>query len=373
MATESRDTATSVIEALLQDPESFDFFQAVRVVERAVSQPRLQGPGHRLFPVGHDHAADREIVRFGSTPSLRFPAAPISQVERSTAEDGVGPPFRFLLTFMGLTGQSGAMPDQFTELVIQRIRQRDPTFQAFLNIFNHRLVSLFFRAWEKYKVAPVWERAQIDPDADDPFARVLAAFVGIDQPSLAGQMAIGDNFLHYYAGLLARHPRSSSGLERMLEEVFGADCRILQFEGRWLNIAAEEQTSISAIPMAGRYAGLGVDAVCGDRVWDQQSSFRIQIGPLPYKHFERLTPGQPGLAHLRDLVRFYVGPELNFILQLLLPGDEIPDGILSSDNAMAPRLGVNAWLSNSDPIAVVSDVIYTVEPFGDSANVGTPP
>jgi len=371
MAAKSRDSTASVIDVLTSNPERFDFFQALRVVERAISQPRLQGTEKRRYPVGYDRAPNQEVARFSASPSLRFAAAPLSHAERFADAEGTTAPFRFLVSFMGLTGQSGALPDQFTELVIQRIRQRDPTLQAFLDVFNHRLISLFFRAWEKYQISPVWERAQIDPEADDPFDRVMTALIGTGQPSLKSQMAVGDHVLQFYAGLLARQPRSANGLERMLSEAFGAACRVKQFEGRWLNIATEEQSAISGKPSGGAYVRLGVDAVCGDRVWDQQSCFRVQIGPLPYRQFERLTPGGIRLEHLCDLVRFYVGPELSFVLQLLLPGHELPDCVISTDDDTASRLGVDAWLAGTDPAAVVADVTYDIVPFAAKAGSGS--
>ena len=224
-------SSNSVDRRLAREPYEFSFFQAVRVLERLHSNRAA---------VGQDAPPKDEVVRFRAHQSVEFPASEIQDFQ----EANDGEPSRMTVTFLGMTGTSGALPRVYTELVLARARQKDTTFRDFLDLFNHRLTSLFYRAWEKYRFWIGYERAEQirqRPDWQSPlrirdfaiserprvdlFSEVLLNLSGLGSPALRYQVRnreqlvnrrrIEDETLRYYAGHFSQQRRSAMGLESM--------------------------------------------------------------------------------------------------------------------------------------------------------------
>jgi len=157
-------------------------------------------------------------------------------------------------------------------------------------------------------------------------------------------MEIRDQTFIYYAGLFAHYPKNAVSLERMLADLFGLPASVRQFHGQWLRLEPSEQTAMpSAENRDGLNCQLGVTAIAGERVWSVESMFRIRLGPMGYDAFQALLPGSRMLTQLGQIARTYVGPELDFDVQLVLRREETPPCQLGSANGRAPRLGWNTW------------------------------
>ena len=68
---------------------------------------------------------------------------------------------------------------------------------------------------------------------------------------------------------------------------------------------------------------LGVGAVAGDEIWDQQSRLRVKLGPLTEERYLSFLPGGDAIGPLRDLTRFFCGTHLEIEVQLILCSDSI--------------------------------------------------
>jgi type VI secretion system protein ImpH len=365
MATKGRRPHASLIDVLYAEADRFEFFQAVRILEREAARRAAEDPRFEGRPaVGEDGDPRREAVRFRARQTLSFPATAVSRLERGssdpTNERPAGPP-ELTVNFMGLTGPSGVLPQHYTEMLIRSIRDKSLSLRDFLDLFNHRLISLFVRAWEKYRPPFAYER-QGRHAADDPISALLYALLGFGTGHLRGRLAVDDETLLFYAGHLTHAPRSAIGLEAILSDYFGRPVRIEQFRGRWAALAADERTALPdrAHP-DGRFGRLDGNAVLGDRVWDVQGSFRIHIGPLGYADFVQFMPDGVHLRALADLVRTYVGPDLGYDVQLTLIKAEVPACRLAGEGDYAPRLGWNTWLKHWEHPRDVSDAVFTLD------------
>jgi type VI secretion system protein ImpH len=277
-------------------------------------------------------------VRFHSSTALTFPA---SEIVGAHAGDGVNPP-ELTVTFLGLAGAMGTLPAHYAALAQPRARARKTGLNDFFDIFNHRLVGLFYAAWAKYRLPIAYERH--DGEGEDGVTRLLRALVGLGTSGLQNRLAVADEVLLHYGGELARQPRSAVGLQQILSDYLGRAVRVEQFTGNWLDIPVDEQTRISGLATArGGHAQLGIDALLGERVWDLEGSFRLEVGPLSYAAFQRLMPGGPDLARMAHLARFYAPVHLQFTIRPILQRDEVPKPILRKDDT-GPRLGWNSWL-----------------------------
>lgn len=312
---------------LAEHPYLFDFFQAVRLVER-------MSPGRN--PVGGFAQPGTECVRFGAHNSNCFPASEIQAFEwRQSA------PARMMVNFMGLTGPEGALPIYYTQLVAERSRVRDNTLRDFLDIFNHRIVSLFYRAWEKYRFDVDYERT-----GRDQLSRHLLELIGLGTRGLDNRQPVPDYSLAFYTGLFACRVRCALSLQNALEDYFGVPVEVIQFAGAWYKLDRPTQTCLERGEST-ESERLALGAVVGDEVWDEQARVRIKLGPLSLEQYLDLLPTGSAHASLRALARFYGRDEIDFEVQLVLARNDVPPCELGREDGSAPRLGWLSWAKSS--------------------------
>jgi len=322
--------------------EQMTLFQAIRVLER---RARAEGRAGRLGETAHP---GQEPVRLGARPGTGFAAGEVAEL-RPAIEPGMAP--KLVITPIGLTGPMGTLPQAYTDMVSERLRAREPALAAFLDLFNHRVAALFYRAWAKYRLAVAYERSE----GDDPISLTLLALIGHGTPGLRDRAPVPDAVLVHYGGLFARRVRHADGLGALLGDHFGRPIGVQQFVGRWLWLAAGEFTRLGAAN-----ARLGRDTVAGPRIWDVQGMFRLSVGPLSYDEFQDFMPGGTALARLGALARLYVGPGLGFDVEVVLRRDEVPGVRLGAAGPAAPRLGWNAWLATEPMRADPRDAVFRV-------------
>ena len=342
MAPSRRRSDSSVIGALADRPRRFSFVQAVRLLEREAAcragEPRLA----RRTAVGGDHDPRGEAVRFHAVVNLAFPDTEVQGLRRS--EDGRT---HLEVNFFGLTGPLGALPEGYSELVQRGLREKRPELREFLDIFNHRLVSLFYRAWAKYRLAPSYERA-VAEGRPDGISTVLTALVGLEGEAMRARMTIPDDVALHYGGALARRIRPAVVVEDMLSGALGLQVRVEQFRGQWCPLSEPEQSILpSPARPDGQFCRLGVAMVAGNRAWEVHGGLRLHIGPLGYDDFLALMPGSAGTARLADLVALAVGLQMDIDLRLLQRAEEVPPLCLGGSGPPA-RLGWNTWLGGGE-------------------------
>lgn len=352
---------------LLSEGYNFTFFQAVRVLEWMY--PDRQ-------PVGFTASPHEEIVRFQSLVSLSFPPSQIYDIVQETKDFPVP---RLTATFFGLVGPSGILPRHYTELMMRLQREsREPerfALRDWLDLFSHRLLSHFYRAWKKYRFYLRFEQNRIRGKEIDPISQVLLCLGGLGTQGLQNRLQVSywdprskphqrplaridDLGLVFYSGLLSHRPRHASGLEGMLSDFFQLQAQVQQFHGQWLLLGQENQSRLQE-----QNNTLDMDMVIGERVWDVQGKIRIRLGPLDYTRFCEFipdrspTPQRKAFFLLVQLVRLYVGPDLTFDVQLILKPSDVPECCLNESDP-GPQLGWNTWLTSQEMIVEAEDAFF---------------
>ncbi len=312
---------TGVSAGLFAEGHRFEFLQAVGLLEAI---------GRR--PLGEGTDPEAEPVRFSSQVALGFPPGEVVGVRPPPPGGG---PARMSVAFLGLAGEHGPLPQNVTELILRRMAAKDRTAADFLDLFNHRLVSLFYRARKKYRPA-----LDHRPPDEGRVAGTLYAFLGLGTPGLGGRMGVRDRSLLAHAGLILGTQRPMAGLPCLLARHFGVPVALEPFRGSWLTLDPGERTRLGRRGVNQR---LGESAVLGSKVWDQQAGFEVRLGPLSLAKFLDFLPTGGAFQPLVSLVRYYVGQELAFGVRLLLEPDEMP--ALRLGRAGDTRLGWSARLA----------------------------
>ena len=356
MATSSWNTSTSVTANPLMRPEAaafqglrqmledepfrFHFFQAVRLLQR------MDG-AHS--PVGYYSSPQGEILRFTSRTTLGFPPSELHELHQE--ENGQ---HTMMVEFMGLCSAISVMPHVYIEYLLERNREKDYAMQDFQNIFNHRMISFFYRGWEKYRFYIEYERS-----GEDKLSARLYDLLGLGTEGLRHRTDVPDDIFLFYAGTLARHIRSEGALRQILEDFFGVQVKIEQFAGAWRKLASENQTCFSG--MGGPSERLGVGVVAGDEVWDHHGRIRVSIGPMPLDQYLKFLPGKRAYHELVAWLKFFSNGSFETEVRLVLAREDAPACALGSQGATSPQLGLVSWLKTRPMDRDPADATYIVQ------------
>jgi type VI secretion system protein ImpH len=330
----------SQVEALLRTvPQEFDFFQTVRLLERI--RPSAS-------PVGTFAPAAKEVARFNANPEIGFPASRIQNIDWTESTQPA-----VIVNFMGLMGPMGVLPLYYSQLVIERKRAKDHAIRSFLDLFNHRMISLFYAAWEKYRFTVAYERQERDR-----FSHHLLDLIGLGTPGLQDRQAVRDDSLIYYCGLLSLHPRSAAGLRQILSDYFDVRIEVEQFVGGWYKLDRETQCLFDKANTYSEQLGVGV--IIGDEIWDQQSAVRLRLGPMPLARYLDFLPNGSAYSPLKALTRFYSGGEIDFEVQLVLQREQVPSCELGLETEAAPQLSWTTWAITRPAATDADDTILRI-------------
>ncbi len=306
----------------LETPAGTSFYQAARRVECAFSnKPRL----------GTSTRAEDDPVQFCQEPSLSFASSTLQKYlpQTNTAKA------RLFVNFLGLLGPHGPMPLHLTEYVRDReLNEGDRTLARFLDIFNHRMISLFYRAWACNR--PTISRDRPD---EDRFSTYIGSFLGIGTDAFRDRDVVPDVAKLHYAGHFACQTRHAEGLRTIIAQYFKIKTTIREFIGEWISLPKPYHCRLGQNPNT---ATVGVNAIVGSRVWDCQQKFRIILGPMPLKDYERMLPGGKSYSRLKTWIRNYVGDALGWEVQLVLKAGEVPAVRLGQTGS----LGWTTWLQS---------------------------
>jgi type VI secretion system protein ImpH len=323
VATQKRQPRPSLKERLFEEFYGFSFFKAVRLLELVFPERK---------PLGQTLRPTEEVVRFKVKPGFTFPPSDIAGLRQDDAEK----PPEMEVAFMGLIGPSGVLPYWYNELAMERVRQKDLSLTSFLDLFHHRLISLFYLAWKKSRVSENYHL-----EGQDKLSRYLLSLIGLGTAGLRGRMGLPDESLIFGGGFLSRPVPSVVALEATVGYFSDTAVQVEQFIDREVFISPEDQTQLGSAN-----ARLGVDALCGSRGMENQTKFRLCLGPMGYEHFFRLLPMGDLLQPIFSLVRYMVGIEYEFEIRLILRREEVPPCVLGGEIPGGSRLGWSTWIQS---------------------------
>ncbi|MGF6574152.1 type VI secretion system protein ImpH [Paraburkholderia fungorum] len=355
MQTPQRRIDPGVVEQLLDEPHRFQFFQAVRILEKWFAEQSPERAGKAVA----------EHIGFRNSISMSFPPSEIERTNsfgrdgaalRGKAEqvaaiaDGQVDRVDITPAFFGLLGTQGALPMHYTEQIIAREQiNRDRAAREFFDVFSNRATALFYAAWKKYRLPLHYEL-----DRDERYLPLLLALAGVVNEDTRdglqqGSGALFDEGIAGYA-MAARHrPMSAAYLERSLTEYFRVPVRVEQFVGKWYTVPEDQLTVLGGVN-----ATLGATALAGERVWQRDMRARLVIGPLAKKDYEAFLPGAELAAALERMLTLLAGVTLEYEVSLVLRRDDVGPSHLGG----GARLGWDAFLCTHDADRDRADARY---------------
>lgn len=309
----------TLLELLKGKSYEFDFFHLLRLLDCENRN------GARL---GESKTPNDDLVRLAQEPEMTFAPATIVGFEESVNQQLP----RILLRFQGLLGPNGPLPLHLTEYARRRCAHGDRSFSWFLDIFHHRMFSLFYRAWAINEPTVSYDRPE-----SDRFTLYVGALSGRDLPAMSDQDAMPDLSKLHYCGLLANQARNAAGLQAMVANFFEIPARIMEFIGEWLSLPPRH---LSRLGRDRASCTLGHSAFVGVQVWNCQHKFRLALGPLDYDDYYSFLPPGHRLKRLKALVRNYIGDEMAWDVNLILKKDYTPTTRLNGHF----HLGWTTWL-----------------------------
>lgn len=320
MGSETRPSNPGLMKALQDKPHAFSFFQAVQLLQRYVGGAR----------VGGQSRASEESLRFRPDVSLTFPSADLLAVELLKPTESAPQRYSLTTSFLGLYSSDSPLPTFYTEELFWKENDQKAV-RDFVDIFHHRALSLFYRAWEKYRYS-----IQFRHGGADEFSRRIYSFVGLGTDSLISSTGLPSVRLLRYAGLVTRKPHSAFALSGMLKDYFGLPgFKVTQCVERRVRIDPSQQNRLGR-----KNSALGRDLSLGATARDLTGKFRVTAGPLHLRDFLRFLPVSEDYAAMINLIRFYATDRLDFDIEVKLRADETPPLRLSSASPL--RLG---WTS----------------------------
>jgi type VI secretion system protein ImpH len=330
VADQDRAQDNSVEEMMAAKARRFSFFQLVRLLER-----RYRSSSR----VGYIGPASAEGLRFRPDISLASPSSDVAGLDVVRSPEISTERCRITTTFLGLYGCSSPLPSFYSEEILWNDEEQS-RIRDFLDIFHHRLLSLFYRCWSKYRYHIQFEYGQ-----NDSLTPNLLSLIGLGSSRLSPETLLPEPLrLLHFAGLINQQPHSASALEGILSEYFDSlPVVIEQCTGRWIRIKGRQLALLGE-----RNCRLGIDCSIGQRVFARTGNFRIWIGPISYQQFLKFLPDQPDHRTLRLLVDFFTTDRLEFdtAFEVLQPP---PLQLLSDRESSAAKLGWTSWLFSEPP------------------------
>lgn len=329
MAAESRTNASSLAYEILSDSRHYSFFQAVNLLS-TISENKAQ--------LGGIGPAREEPIRFRAHASLAHPVSDIETLTTNDKAQAKDDQLEMVVNFLGLYGPSSPLPAFYTEEIL--FDESEPNNrQDFLDLFNHRAISLLYRTWEKYRYYIRYRKG-----ASDPISQYMFALIGLGDKNLRQNIDLDWRKLLSYLGVISIGSRSASVLQGILSHYFnGIEVEIEQCVAKRIRFDAQQACRLGI-----ENTTLSVDAYCasiGGVSYDRNSKFRVVIHNLTFEEYQRYLPCGDRYLTLCNLIKLVMTDQYEFDIELKLMEQVVPRLYAKQDNEC--RLGWSAWLGET--------------------------
>ncbi len=281
--------------------------------------------------IGETVSPSHELFRLYQNPSMSFIYKNIDAVALKDNK------FQIAINEIGLLGANSPLPSHLLEFIFQRKHQYgDSAWASFVNMLQHRILTMFYRSWMNAQSV-----MSLENKGNDKFSRYIASIAGFAVVDQNQPNQYVEHFSKlYFAGYSLQRNRSADNFQSLLSQYFSLPIRLDENVGQWFTLPKKEQTRLGSDK---RYT-LGDGLIIGRKIYDAQNKFRLTIGPLALDEFQSFFKNGFNAKRLIEWVRFYVGAEYDWDVQLILAKTEVPNIMLGNHN----KLGLTTWLGSTE-------------------------
>lgn len=319
------------LEALLTRPGKFDFFQAVRIIENLKRE---------LPPLGTSFSPKKDSVRFGQLAHMNFSSTDIANAKFNNSKDRL----ELDINCLGLLGINGPMPSFLTEHIQHMIYKKNKTMLQFLNMFNHRFISLFYRAWFVNNIVASSEKTDFDQ-----FKHYFYSLVGENFAPKIENSSLPVNLKLFFSGHLSQSEKNKESLLAVIKGFFGIPVKIEECVESWLEVPEGSKFELGKPDSDCSLLGFGT--FLGSKVWNKTAKFKIILGPLSIEEYNRMLPGTNAFTQLKETVDHFSPVELKYDIQYILK----PEAISTSESI--GLLGYSFWMFTDCPAMELNNLV----------------
>lgn len=338
MERESQSAYSRLITRLAPALPKTNFYRFCQLLERV---------NDCAVPLGSTASPKDDPVRFRPHPGMGFPVGELKKVEW---RDPQPPTIR--TTFLGLYGVDSPLPTSYIDDIAQR-REGHEAIEGFLDIFNHRMMTQFYRIWRKYSYP-----ASFETGGRDATSQCLLGLVGLGIPGSAKQIATPMSRFLALLSTMRLPTRTAEGVQALVT-LLAPNTRARVIAHWPQRVVLHQPVGFSKV----RRASLAQRQVLGKAGVDANSQLLLKLYTADAEEAKAWLPGGQLHTDLLVLLRVYLGWRCSARLQLTLPHSVLPEARLHRQQVQLGRSGILGFKSTHKPAALPDNITINLDTY----------
>jgi type VI secretion system protein ImpH len=312
------DNANELIRScsLVNEVKGYNFFQLVRMLEK-----KIESNDELIVSL----RSSLDFIKFKQRPNFSFRQNQIESLKYDKSKECLN----IIVNFFGLLGVNSPMPYFFTEYALDLVKEKNYSLLDFLDIFHHRTIILFYKAWKVNQ-----QIVSFELNNDNSYCKYLSSMIGQNYGQTNDYSDLPINAKLYYCGHLMNMTKSAESLRGILLSFFKIPVNIKEFVTQWIEIPKESKMIINNK----NEIQLGKNSFVGEKVFSKTAKYKVVMGPMKLDKYKELLPNSKWHKYLIAWIKLCSPSELNCDVQLLLMKNQVP---LMKSGA---RLGYSSWV-----------------------------
>jgi type VI secretion system protein ImpH len=311
-------SAQAVLQALRYKVAEASVYRFCQLLEQAEPQRP---------PLGSTSSPAHDPVRFRPHPGMGFAAAELKAIEDSDACPQHPPTVR--TWWLGLYGIDSPLPTAYLDDIALQ-REGHQGLEAFLDIFNHRLFTQFYRVWRKYSYPVTFA-----PGGTDATSQCLLGLIGLGITGTGAGIATPLSRFLALLGPMRLPTRNAEGISALVRLL--APATRARVTPHW---PVRVPLPWSASLCADHPVYLAQSVPLGGASQDASSEVLLSLSTDDPQQARDWLPGELLHRDLLVLLRVYLGWRCTVRLELTLAPQLLPTPVLGQARLLLGMTGL---------------------------------
>ncbi|MDC9768168.1 type VI secretion system baseplate subunit TssG [Proteus mirabilis] len=324
MERESQSTRTRLIKHIEPTIWRANFYRFCQLLEKVSPQSP---------PLGTTDDIKDDPLRFRPWPGMGFPAGELRTVEQHSTKPEL--PLTVRTNFLGLYGIDSPLPTSYLDDIAQGVDGTE-VLTEFLDIFNHRIITQYYRIWRKYAYPATFEAGGTDATS-----QCLLGLIGLGIPGCAERIATPISRFLALLSTMRLPTRNSEGVKALIS-LLAPNTQAVINEYDIVKVPVDERTSLARH----QRVSLATRPTLGKTAKDTTSRILISLTTYHPQEAQGWLPGGHLYTDFLVLLRVYLGYRSDACLKLTVPISILPEPRLQKTSRI--QLGRTGLLGLKD-------------------------